>query len=182
MKLIIASDLHGSAYYGKKLIDRMAVEGAEKMLLLGDLLYHGPRNDYPDAYDTKDLFAQLNDIKEKLICVRGNCDSEVDQMVLNFPIMSKHAMLFFDGITLMATHGHEYHIGNLPPLEEGNILVYGHYHVPMCEERDGIVCMNPGSVSLPKEGSAHSYIIYEDGKFTWKDLDGNPFMEYTRQV
>lgn len=179
MKLMIASDLHGSAYYGRKLLAKLAEEKADKLLLLGDLLYHGPRNEYPEEYDTKALFAMLNGVREKLICVRGNCDSEVDQMVLAFPIMAENAMLFFDGITMMATHGHKYHIDELPPLEKGNVLIYGHYHVTMCEERDGIICMNPGSVSLPKDGCAHAYMVYEDHVFTWKDFDGNVLFTYT---
>ncbi len=179
MKLMIASDLHGSAFYTKKLLARMEEEKPEKLLFLGDVLYHGPRNDLPAEYDTKAVAPMLNAVKDKLICVRGNCESEVDQMVLEFPVMAENVMLFFDGITMMATHGHKYHIDALPPLEEGTILIYGHYHVPLCAEREGIICMNPGSVSLPKEGSAHSYMVYENRVFTWKDIDGTVLDTYT---
>ncbi len=179
MKLMIASDLHGSAYYGEKLLKRFEEEGAEKLILLGDLLYHGPRNDYPEKYDTKALFARLNEVREKLVCVRGNCDCEVDQMVLEFPIMAKHCMLFVDGHTIMATHGHEFNIGCLPPLAEGDILLYGHFHEPLCETRNGILCLNPGSCALPKNGSPNSYMTYEDGSFLWKDMDGAVFMTHT---
>ena len=179
MKIMIASDLHGSAYYGEKLLSRYQMENCEKLVLLGDLLYHGPRNDYPDGYETKSLFAMLNEAKHEILAVRGNCDSEVDQMVLEFPIMASYAYLYADGHAMMITHGHQFHIDALPPLCKGDTLIYGHYHVPLCEERDGILCLNPGSVSLPKDGTPHSYMIYEDHTFTWKDIDGTAFLAHT---
>lgn len=178
MKLMIASDIHGSAHYCKKLLEAYEREGAEKLLLLGDILYHGPRNDLPEGYAPKEVIALLNPLKDKLLCVRGNCDTEVDQMVLNFPVLADYAVLWLDGRAVYATHGHNYNEGKLPPLSDGDILLNGHTHVPKCTEHDNYIYMNPGSVSIPKENSPHSYMIYEDGSFLWKDLDGNVYMNY----
>ena len=171
MKLMIASDIHGSAYYCKKLLEAFNREGAEKLLLLGDILYHGPRNDLPKEYAPKEVIALLNPIKDKLLCVRGNCDTEVDQMVLDFPVLADYAILWLDGRTVYATHGHNYNEGKLPPLAEGDILFNGHTHVPKCTDHGTYTYMNPGSVSIPKENSPHSYIIYENGVFNWYDLE-----------
>ena len=173
MKLMIASDIHGSAYYTRKLLEKMEEEQADKLLLLGDILYHGPRNDFPQEYCPKEVFPALNAVKDKILCIQGNCDSEVDQMVLEFPIMVKNMVIEADGVTIFATHGHEYNIDCLPPLSKGTVMVYGHFHVQMCEEKDGIIVMNPGSVALPKDGSFSGYMIAENGVFTWKDIDGN---------
>ena len=170
MKLMIASDIHGSAEYCERLLEAFQKEGAEKLIILGDILYHGPRNDLPERYAPKEVMAMLNAVKEKLLCVRGNCDTEVDQMVLEFPILSETALIYADGKTIFATHGHKFNIDNLPPLNKGDILVYGHTHIPLKEEKDGILCLNPGSVSIPKEGSGHSYIIYENGEIEFKTL------------
>ena len=178
MKYMVASDLHGSAYYTKQLLSRMEAENPDRLLLLGDLLYHGPRNEFPKGYETKEVFAMLNEVKDKILCVRGNCDSEVDQMVLEFPIMARHAILSADGVTVYATHGHIYHEHHMPDLPKGSVLLYGHYHIPFCREKDGIYCMNPGSVALPKDGSWHGYMTIEHGTFTWKDIDGNVRMTF----
>ena len=172
MKLMIASDIHGSAYYCRKLIEAYHSEGADKLLLLGDILYHGPRNDLPRDYNPKEVIAMLNPIKKELLCVRGNCDTEVDQMVLEFPILADYCFLELDGHTIFATHGHVHNPKNLPMLKEGDILLNGHTHVPANQNMGTYTYMNPGSVSIPKEGSAHGYMIY-DGNFVWKDLDGN---------
>ena len=178
MKLMIASDIHGSAFYCKKLLEAFEREGAEKLLLLGDILYHGPRNDLPKDYAPKEVIALLNPLKDKLLCVRGNCDTEVDQMVLDFPVLADYAILWLDGRTVYATHGHNYNESKLPPLAEGDILLNGHTHVPKCTDHGTYTYMNPGSVSIPKESSPCSYMIYEDGTFLWKDLDGKVYMEY----
>jgi len=170
MKLMIASDIHGSAEYCERLLEAFKKEEAEKLVLLGDILYHGPRNDLPERYAPKEVMAMLNAVKEKLLCVRGNCDTEVDQMVLEFPILSETALIYADGKTIFATHGHKFNIDNLPPLNRGDILVYGHTHIPLKEEKDGILCLNPGSVSIPKEGSGHSYIIFENGEIEFNTL------------
>lgn len=172
MKLMIASDIHGSAYYCKKLIEAYQRESADKLLILGDILYHGPRNDLPRNYNPKEVIAILNPIKKELLCVRGNCDTEVDQMVLEFPILADYCFLELDGHTIFATHGHVHNPKNLPMLKEGEILLNGHTHIPANQDMGTYTYMNPGSVSIPKDGSAHGYMIY-DGEFVWKDLDGN---------
>jgi putative phosphoesterase len=172
MKIMIASDIHGSEYYCKKMIDRYAEETPDKLLLLGDILYHGPRNDLPKDYNPKAVIKMLNDMKEEILCVRGNCDTEVDQMVLEFPIMAEYCVLFEKGRMIFVTHGHTFNMKNQPMLKEGDILLHGHTHIPAKEIFDGKFYLNPGSVSIPKEGSEHSYMMYEDGLFTWKELEG----------
>lgn len=127
MKLMIASDIHGSAYYCRKMIEAYHKEGADRLLLLGDLLYHGPRNDLPKDYNPKEVISMLNAIKKDLLCVRGNCDTEVDQMVLDFPILAEYCLLELDGHTIFATHGHNFNPDNLPMLKDGDILLNGTY-------------------------------------------------------
>ena len=172
MKLMIASDIHGSAYYYKKMLEAYQKEQADKLLLLGDILYHGPRNDLPKDYNPKEVIAMLNPLKQELLCVRGNCDTEVDQMVLEFPILADYCFLELDGQTIFATHGHHFNPQNPPMLKDGDILLNGHTHIPANQNMDNYIYMNPGSVSIPKENSAQGYMIY-DGAFIWKDLDGN---------
>ena len=179
MKWMIASDIHGSAYYCRELLAAFEREGAQKLMLLGDVLYHGPRNDLPRDYAPKEVIAMLNAIKEKLLCVRGNCDTEVDQIVLEFPVLADYAILVAGERMIYATHGHVYNENKLPPLQKGDVLMHGHTHVPKCVEHEDYLYINPGSVSIPKENSAHSYLILEDGKLTWKSLDGKSYMEYT---
>ena len=179
MKWMIASDIHGSAYYCRELLAAFEREGAQKLMLLGDVLYHGPRNDLPRDYAPKEVIAMLNAIKEKLLCVRGNCDTEVDQMVLECPVLADYAILVAGERMIYATHGHVYNENKLPPLQKGDVLMHGHTHVPKCVEHEDYLYINPGSVSIPKENSAHSYLILEDGKLTWKSLDGKSYMEYT---
>ncbi len=179
MKLMIASDIHGSALYCEQLLDAYRREGVEKLVLLGDILYHGPRNDLPEGYAPKKVIAMLNEVKDELLCVRGNCDTEVDQMVLEFPILADYAILYAGGRMIYATHGHVYNEGKLPPLKKGDVLLHGHTHVPKCTEHENYLYINPGSVSIPKEGSAHSYLILEDGILSWKALDGEIYMSYT---
>lgn len=175
MKLLIASDIHGSARYCAALLSAYGREQADRMLLLGDILYHGPRNDLPDGYAPKEVIAALNERKDDILCVRGNCDTEVDQMVLAFPVMADYALVCADGCRMYATHGHVYHPDRLPPLREGDILLYGHTHVPAWERRGGILCLNPGSVSIPKADSPRGYIMFENGVFRWKTLDGTVY-------
>ena len=172
MKLLIASDIHGSFRYCDELLRACDREHAERMLLLGDLLYHGPRNDLPDQYRPKDVIAALNERKNEILCVRGNCDTEVDQMVLAFPVLADYAVLFIDGLRVYATHGHVYHPDCLPPLQDGDLLLFGHTHVPAWEKRGAILCLNPGSVSIPKNNSPRGYILYSERTFEWKTLEG----------
>ena len=178
MKWLIASDIHGSAHYCRRLIDRFIDEKADRLLLLGDILYHGPRNDLPDGYAPKEVADMLNGIKNSILCVRGNCDAEVDQLMLEFPIMSDYAAVDTGDRLIYATHGHIYNRSKLLPLKSGDILLHGHTHVPVCENVDGITVMNPGSVSIPKDGSYHGCMIMENGRFLWKDLEGNVQNEY----
>ncbi len=175
MKLMIASDLHGSAYYCEKLINAFHTEKADRLLFLGDVLYHGPRNDLPEGYAPKEVISMLNAIADRIICVRGNCDGEVDDMVLDFPVLAEYAIIYnddLDGRMIFATHGHHYNAQNLPKLKKGDILLHGHTHVPCFEEHNGVIVTNPGSVSIPKNGSEHSYMILDGGELIRKSLDG----------
>jgi len=166
MKLFIASDIHGSAYYAELLLKRFEESDCERMLLLGDLLYHGPRNDLPRDYNPKKVIEMLNGIVDKLICVRGNCEAEVDQMVLNFPVLADYSIICDGDFVFAATHGH-----HLELVKNSAVVLYGHTHVPADYEKDGTRFINPGSVSIPKENSAHSCIIYSDGEFAWYDIE-----------
>ena len=172
MKLMIASDLHGSAYYTRLLLSAMDREQPDRLLLLGDLLYHGPRNDLPREYAPKQVIEMLNARKSQILCVRGNCEAEVAQMVLDFPVMADYCILPAGEKLIYATHGHIYNGKNPPPLAEGDILLHGHTHVPAWTEfGQRNVCLNPGSLSIPKENSPHSYMILENGVFYWKDVE-----------
>ena len=174
MKWMIASDLHGSAYYCRKMLEALEREGADRLFLLGDLLYHGPRNDLPREYAPKEVIPLLNGKKEKLLCVRGNCDAEVDQMVLEFPVLADYAVLPVGQRLIYATHGHIYHVKNLPPLAPGDVLLHGHTHVPAWTEfGQGNLYLNPGSVSIPKENSPHSYMTLEGNTMQWKELESS---------
>lgn len=182
MKWMIASDLHGSAYYCKKMLEAYDKEGAQRLLLLGDILYHGPRNDLPRDYAPKEVIAMLNARKADIYNVRGNCDTEVDQMVLEFPVLTEYMLIPILGAgapsVIFATHGHIYNENNLPPFHKGDILLHGHTHVPAWEPfGNENLYLNPGSVSIPKENSAHSYMILEDGIAKWKNLYGETYHE-----
>ncbi|MED9820647.1 MAG: phosphodiesterase [Christensenellales bacterium] len=172
MKLMFASDLHGSLSAAQAIFNRYQAEGADRLVLLGDLLYHGPRNDLPDAYDPKGVTALLNAHKDDLLCVRGNCDAEVDQMVLNFPIQADYALFDLDGTTAFVTHGHLFNTAALPPHKTGDLLIHGHTHVLTVQQADGMTYINPGSAALPKEGNPKSYMVYENGVFSIKTLEG----------
>ena len=179
MKLVIASDIHGSAYYCRKLLKRLEEEKEDRLILLGDVLYHGPRNDLPKDYAPKEVIAMLNPLKEKILCVRGNCDTEVDQMVLEFPVLADYSILIEGGHTFYMSHGHIYNEQNLPPLMDGDIFLYGHTHVLRAEKKGAHTFLNPGSVSLPKEGNIPTYAILEDGVFTIKGFDGTVVKQLT---
>lgn len=178
MKWFIASDIHGSAKYCRQMLAAFEREKADRILLLGDILYHGPRNDLPDEYAPKEVIAMLNPLKDTILCTRGNCEAEVDQMVLSFPVLADYAFICDGKTNIFATHGHNYNCGSLPPLHKGDILLHGHTHVPKCDVMDGFIYMNPGSVSIPKENSEHSYMTLEDNVFIWKNLQGEEYMRY----
>ena len=206
MKIMIASDIHGSAHYCRRMLDAFDREDADRLLLLGDILYHGPRNDLPEGYAPKEVIAMLNERKSQIFCVRGNCDTEEDQMVLEFPILADYCILTLDAVKssgrysegdpagtdqeqtdasqrtgghehsrlIYATHGHRFNIHYQPPLSDGDILLQGHTHIPSWESfGSGSICLNPGSVSIPKAGSRHSYMILEGRQASWKDLAGD---------
>lgn len=179
MKWLIASDIHGSEFYCNEIVKAYREEKADKMLLLGDILYHGPRNDLPKDHNPKSVIEMLNVLKDDILCVRGNCDAEVDQMVLAFPIMADYAVIYEKGRMIYATHGHIYNENNLPPLKKGDILLHGHTHVAKCTEHEEYTYINPGSASIPKEDTHHGYMTLEDGVFEWKDFEGNVIMTYT---
>ena len=174
MKLLIASDIHGSAFWCRRLCDLMETERPDRLILLGDLLYHGPRNDLPRDYAPKQVIPMLSDYRNSIIAVRGNCEAEVDQMVLEFPVMAEYTTLALEnGKLLFATHGHHFDPEHLPPIPAGSAFAFGHVHVKHLEWKDGILILNPGSVSIPKDGT-HSYMTYEGGCFVQKLLDGTP--------
>ena len=177
MKILICSDIHGDADALSILLERFSEEKADKMLILGDILYHGPRNDLPGGYAPKKVISMLSEIKEKIISVRGNCDTEVDQMVLPFPILSDYSYVITDGLTILATHGHKYSPENSPPMAKGTVLLGGHTHVPVFSEIGDCFYVNPGSISLPKENNPKTYAVYENRKITIKCLDGKVFKE-----
>lgn len=171
MKWMIASDIHGSAWYCRALLDDFEAEGASRLILLGDLLYHGPRNDLPRDYSPREVAAMLNARSASLLCVRGNCEAEVDQAVLDFPVMADYAVLCAGGACVYATHGHRFNDACPPPLAKGDSLLCGHTHVPVRRACAGFTYLNPGSVSIPKEDTPHSYLLWEDGEaFTWKEI------------
>lgn len=192
MKWLIASDIHGSAHWCGRLLELYEREKADALVLLGDILYHGPRNDLPKGYAPKQVAAMLNVFcrDHRVLCVRGNCDAEVDQMVLDFPILADYAVVVLGGRTAYLTHGHVYGEDNPPRLKAGDVLIQGHTHIQRHVEKDGVLFLNPGSVSIPKGDGYHGCIVFDDadgqgkvcgdgiglkshaGLFRFVDLDG----------
>ncbi|MBE6662364.1 MAG: phosphodiesterase [Ruminococcaceae bacterium] len=179
MKIMVASDIHGSALYCEKMLAAFKHERADKLLLLGDILYHGPRNDLPEGYAPKKVIEMLNAVKESLLAVRGNCDTEVDQMVLQFPILADYAIFYLGDRLFYATHGHNFNEEKLPPLQKGSILLHGHTHVPVYREHEDYIYMNPGSTSIPKENSPHGYMLLTESEAVWKTLDGQTWQQFS---
>lgn len=177
MKLFFMSDIHGSLYYLNRALERFQEELANYIVILGDELYHGARNPLPKEYNPKKVAEILNNYSDRIIAVRGNCDSEVDEMVLDFPIMATYSIILYEGKRLFLTHGHIYNENNMPKLSEGDVFIYGHTHIPKAEKMDSIFIINPGSITLPKESNPHTYGVLEKDVFTIKDLDGNVFKE-----
>jgi putative phosphoesterase len=177
-KLLIASDIHGDAQTCAKLVEIYKASGAEKLVLLGDVLYHGPRNDLPAGYAPKKVIELLNPLKNEILCVRGNCDGEVDQMVLDFPIMAEYAYLCVETHSMLLTHGHKINKENAPNIRAGEILIHGHTHVLCIEEfGEGNLYINPGSTTYPKENNPPSYMIYENGVFSIRELDSGEIIK-----
>lgn len=176
-KLFFISDIHGSLYYLKKVLAIYESEKADYIIILGDELYHGPRNPLPKDYNPKEAAQILNTYKDKIIAVRGNCDSEVDEMVLQYPMMAAYSIVLYNSRKLFLTHGHIYDRNKLPNLGSGDAIIYGHTHIPLAEKQDNIFVINPGSISMPKENNPNSYGILEDNVFKIKDLEGNIIKE-----
>lgn len=177
MKYMFASDIHGSAYYCRKLLEEYKKSGAERLILLGDLLYHGPRNDLPKEYAPKEVITMLNEYKHEIYTVRGNCEAEVDQMVLEFPVLADYAVLVLNGLTFFATHGHVFNQENMPPIKKGDILVHGHTHLLKAEKCGDNYILNPGSTSIPKGGNPATYAVLDEKNFKILDFEGNVIKE-----
>jgi len=171
MKLLIASDIHGCSTSARKLIEYFHDEKCDKILLLGDILYHGPRNSLPDEYDCMEVAKILNEYKDKIWCVRGNCDSEVDQMVLEFPITADYMQIPFGEHVIFATHGHHFNLDYLPPKGSCDIMLNGHFHVPEHKKVEDLWYCNPGSTSIPKGGSRKSFMTFDGETLCWKEID-----------
>lgn len=177
MKLFFISDIHGSIYYLKKALEFFNEEKADYLVILGDILYHGARNPLPQEYSPKEVIDLINSYSDRIIAVRGNCDSEVDEMVLDFPIMATYSNILYNNRRLFLTHGHIYNEVKLPNLRPGDILIHGHTHVLRADKKDNIYIINPGSITLPKENNPHTYGVLDDDIFMIKDLEGNVVKE-----
>lgn len=176
MKVLVISDIHGSSYYARKIEEIVEKENPEKIVLLGDLYYHGPRNELSQEYAPMEVAKILNSLKDKLMVVKGNCDAEVDEMISEFKF-EEHILTNINGKNIYFTHGHKYNIENIP-YEDFDILIYGHIHQGFIQEKEGYLFANPGSISLPKGGTEHSYLILEENQITLKDVDGRILQEY----
>jgi putative phosphoesterase len=177
MKLFFISDIHGSVSSLKAALKCFEAEQADRIILLGDALYHGPRNPLPEGYAPAEVANLLNGYKERILAVRGNCDSEVDQMLIEYPMMETYSMIQMEQRKFFLTHGHVYHPDEHPALNEGDILAFGHTHLPMAEKRGLIYVFNPGSIALPKEGNPPSYGLFSEGKLQVKSFDGEVLRE-----
>ena len=172
MKLMFVSDIHGSSHWLDRALDKAREEQPDQIVLLGDYLYHGPRNPLPDGYDPQRVANTLNRHKHNIVAVRGNCDAEVDQMLLEFPMMADYAMILHEGRRIYITHGHGFNIDRLPPLQDNDVFIQGHTHIPVADRKNGVFVLNPGSIALPKDNYPHSYGILADGEFIVKDFNG----------
>jgi len=177
MKLFFISDIHGSSHYMKLAMRRFEKEQASHIIMLGDALYHGPRNPLPEGYDSKETAQLLNEYAPVMIAVKGNCDSEVDQMLIEYPMLNEQSFVLYNDRRIFLSHGHKHNPDNLPSLNKGDAFAFGHIHIPVAESKNGIYILNPGSISLPKEGNPNTYAVLEDERFIIKDLEGNTFKE-----
>lgn len=172
MKYLIISDIHGSTTALKRVLEYFDKWHCDNILLLGDILYHGPRNDLPEGYAPKEVAAILNNISDKILAVRGNCEAEVDQMVLNFPCMAEYAWVVDNGIRIFMTHGHHFNPDKLPPIGNIDVFMYGHTHLYQIEKKDNIMLYNPGSISIPKGGNVATFGLWNNGRLSIYNLDG----------
>ena len=173
MKLLIISDIHGSSCYANKILEINEREKPDKIVLLGDLYYHGPRNPLTEEYNPMEVAKVLNSLKDKILAVKGNCDADVDQMISEFPLQET-IELEVNGHNIFFSHGDKYNMDNLPPLGVNiDIMFYGHFHINFIEEKNGIIFVNPGSISLPKQNTEHGYAILDENEIILKDVEGN---------
>ena len=170
MKYLVVSDIHGSSFYAKKIQDIYNIEHPDKIILLGDLYYHGPRNFLTEEYNPMEVAKVLNKYKDIILCTKGNCDAEVDEMISEFKF-EDYIELNINGVDFFFSHGHKYNMDNIPPA--GKVVVYGHFHTGFIEEQYGVIFANPGSISLPKNNTKHSYLVIDDKELILKDIDEN---------
>lgn len=170
MKILVISDIHGSGYYAEKIKQINEIEKPEKIIVLGDIYYHGPRNNLSQEYSPMKVAEVLNSLKDKLLVVKGNCDAEVDEMISEFKFQD-HILIDINGKKIYFTHGHKYNIEKIP-YEDFEILIYGHIHQGFIQEKEGYIFANPGSISLPKCNSEHSYLILENNEIILKNVEG----------
>lgn len=176
MKLLVVSDIHGSAYYAEKIPEIFEREKADKIIVLGDLYYHGPRNPLTKDYSPMKVAEILNSLKDRLEVIKGNCDAEVDEMISEFKF-KEHLLLDVNNLKVYFTHGHKNNMDNLPD-EQIDMMVYGHFHTGFIVKKDGIIFANPGSISLPKDNTKNSYLILDKESIVLKDIDGNVIEEF----
>lgn len=177
MKYLIISDIHGASAPVKKALFYFNELHCDKLIILGDILYHGPRNPIPSDYNPQEVVALLNSLKEQIIAVRGNCEAEVDQMLLQFPCMSDYGMIVDNDRTIFATHGHLFNPTQLPALPKDSLFLYGHTHLWELEKRVDFTVCNPGSITLPKENRPATFAVYEDGVLSVRTLEENLILQ-----
>lgn len=168
MKYLVISDIHGSLYYMKKALDVFNNDNCDKLIILGDLYYHGPRNNLPELYNPMEVSKLLNNIKDKIICVKGNCDAFVDEMISEFKF-NELEKITINNKNIIFTHGHIYNIDN--PIDDCDVLIYGHFHTGFINIKDNKIFINSGSISLPKNNTPNSYLIIEDNNIYLKDFN-----------
>ncbi|MCX4362859.1 MAG: phosphodiesterase [Clostridia bacterium] len=171
MKIVIASDLHGSSYYAEKVKDIFAKEQGDLLVLLGDIYNPGPRNPISKDYAPMVVAQTLNSLKDRLLVIKGNCDSEVDTLISEFDF-SEFSQIFADGLKVTLTHGHKFNKDNMPA-NAGDVMCYGHFHTGFITQVGSVIVANAGSVSLPKDNSARSYLTIQNNVIALKDIDGN---------
>jgi len=177
MRILFVTDIHGSSYFAKKALEAFEKEEANFIALLGDELYHGPRNPLPREYNPAEVAELLNKYADRIIAVKGNCDSEVDQMMFNFPIMSSHSTILYNERRLFLTHGHIYNENKMPVLNPGDVLIYGHTHINKTEKKEGIFIINLASIALPKNDNPNCYAVLDNDVFRIKDVNGGIIKE-----
>lgn len=178
MKYLIISDIHGSYYYLNKVLKIFNEEKCDKIIILGDILYHGPRNDLPKEYNPKKVISALNELSDKIIAIKGNCDAEVDEMVLSFKLNQNYFLN--DSLRLYLTHGHHLNFNNKDNILDVDVILYGHSHIHKIEKINNIFYINPGSISLAKDDLINSFAIMDDNIINIYDLNKNVLLTYKK--